>query len=57
MKLAKFNNSIVPRTDLGIGLDIKLECKLIKSLIKTNNKMHKPKSYNKAIANLIYGNK
>lgn len=38
-------------------LSVKLVYKFAKSLTETNNKMYKPKTYNKTIDNLIYGNK
>lgn len=44
-------------TDLSIGSDIKLAHKLAKFLIETSSKIHEPKTYNKAIDNLIYKNK
>lgn len=57
MRLAKSHSPKVLRTDLGMGLGIRFVCKLAKSLIKTGNKVHKPKTYNKAINDLIHGNR
>lgn len=57
MRLAKFYNLIMPKTDLSLGSGIKLVYKLIKSLRETNNKIHEPKTYNKAIDDLIHKNK
>lgn len=54
MRLAQFDNLIMPKTDLGIESGVRLLYKLTKSLIETSNKMHKPKTYNEAINNLIY---
>lgn len=55
--LAKSHNLTMPRTDLGISSGIKPTFKLTKSLTKSRNKVYKPKAYNKAIDNLIYGNR
>lgn len=57
IRLAKSYNLTVPKTDLSLGLGIKLVYKLTKSLRETNNKIHKSKIYNEAIDNLIHGNK
>lgn len=57
MRLAKSHSPSVLRTDLGMDLGIRSVCKLAKSLIKTGNKVHKPKTFNKAINNLIHGNR
>lgn len=57
MRLAKFYNLIVPKTDLGTGSGVRPIRKLAISLIEINSKIHKPKTYNEAIDNPIYGNK
>ena len=57
MRLTKSYNSIMLKTDLGTGLDIRLVFKLTKFLIETSNKVHETKTYDKTIDNLIYGNK
>lgn len=46
-----------PRIDIDINSGIRSVCKLIKFMIKTNNKLYKPKTYNKAIYDLIHRNK
>ena len=46
------------RTDLDINLVIRFLYKLAKSMMEIgSNKVYKPKTYNKAIDNLIYWNK
>lgn len=57
IRLAKSHNPIIPKTDLGTGLDVRLARKLAESLIKTSSKAHEPKIYNKAIDNPIHGNR
>lgn len=57
IRLAKFHNPIVPKTNSGMGSNVKLICKLAKSLIKTSSKVYKPKTYDEAINNPIYRNK
>lgn len=57
MRLYRSHNQIVPKTYLDIGSGIRLVYKLAKSLTKISSKVHKPKTYNEAINNLIYRNK
>lgn len=57
MRLAKFYNPTMLKIDLGTNSSIRLICKLIKSLTKSNGKVHKPKTYDKVIDNLIYKNR
>lgn len=57
MRLDKFYNPIMLRTDLDIGSDIRLICKLAKFLTETSSKVYKPKTYDEVINNLIYRNK
>ena len=57
IRLAKIYNLTIPRIDLNMSSDIKLIRKLAKSLIEISKKVHKPKTYDKAINNLIYGNR
>lgn len=57
IKQAKSQDLTVLRTNLGTGSSIKSIRKLAKTLTETSNKMHKPKTYNKTIDNLIYRNK
>lgn len=45
------------KTDLDIGSDVKLARKLAKSMTGTSGKVHKSKTYDKAIDNPIYGNR
>lgn len=45
------------RIDLSMSLSIRLICKLTKFIIKNNNKIFKPKTYNKIIYNLIHRNR
>lgn len=54
MRLNRSHNLTVPRTDLDKGSNIKLAYKLTKSLTETSNKVHKLKTYNKAIDDPIY---
>lgn len=52
-----------PKTDQGWTLGksplelVRPTYKLAKSMTKTNSKLHELKTYNKAINNLIYGNR
>lgn len=55
--LVKSHNSIVPRTDLGMDSSVRPAYEFTKFLTKTSSKMHEPKTYNKAINDLIYENK
>lgn len=57
IKLNKFYNPIMPRTNLNISSNIRFIYKFAKFLTKTSNKRHKPKIYNKKIDNLIYENR
>lgn len=60
-----FSYNPKPKTDLGriLGKNslrdglIRPIYKFIKSVTKTNNKVQKPKTYNKVINNPIYGNR
>lgn len=45
------------KIDLDMGWDIRLVCKLAKSMIETSSKVYKSKTYNKIVHDLIYGNK
>lgn len=54
MRLAKFYNLNMPRIDLGMGSNVKPAHKFAKFLIQTSNKVHKCKTYDKAIDDLIY---
>lgn len=56
MRLDKFHNPTVPKTDLDMGSVIKPVYKLAKSLIETSSKVYEPKTYDKAIDNPIYKN-
>lgn len=55
IRLAKFHNPTILRTDQSIGSNIRFAYILTKYLRKTSSKLHKPKIYNKAIDNLIRG--
>lgn len=57
MRLAKFHNTTILKSDLDTNLDIKLTHKLATSFIESSSKVHKPKTYDKIIDNLIYKNK
>ena len=57
MRIAKSYDLTVPRTNLGTGSSIKPVCKLAKSLTETSSKVHKSKTYDEAIDNLIYRNR
>lgn len=46
-----------PRTNLGIGLGVRLAHKLVKSVMETSSKVAESKTYNKIINNPIYENK
>lgn len=56
MRLDKFYNLSVFRTDLGMGLDVKPIYKFVNFVIKTNSKIYKSKAYNEGINNLIHRN-
>ena len=57
MRLTRSHNLTLLKTDPSTGLGIKFICKLTKSLIETSNKVYEPKTYDKAINNLIHGNR
>ena len=57
MRLAKSHDSIVSKTNQDIGSGIRPVCKLAKSLIEISSKVHKPKTFNKVIDDIILGNK
>lgn len=57
MRLNKTHNLMILKTDLDIGFVIRFLLKLAKFLIKTSINMHKPKTYNEVMNNLIHGNK
>lgn len=57
MRRNRSHNPTVPRTDLDTSLGVKIACKLAKSLTEISSKVHKPKTYNEAIDNSIYGNR
>lgn len=56
MRLDRSYNLTIPRTNLSTGSAIRPLCKLAKFWGETSSKMHKPKTYNEAIDNSIYGN-
>lgn len=56
MRLIKFYNLIMLKIDLDTGSDVRSACKFIMSLTKTSSKVYKPKTYDKVIDDLIYGN-
>lgn len=57
MRLAKFHDYTMPRTDLGTDSDIKPVGKFAKSLTKTSNKVHELRTYDEAIDNPIHRNR
>lgn len=57
MRLAKFHDPTISRTDLNIGSDIRLIHKFANSLAKTSDKRYEPKTYDEANDNLIHKNK
>lgn len=57
MRLDRFYNLTILKTDLGTGLGVRPICKLANSLTNTSNNVHGPKTYNKAIHDYIHGNK
>lgn len=57
MRLDRFYDLIISKTNLDTSLDVKSIHKFAKFLIKTSSKIYELKTYNKIIDNLIYKNK
>lgn len=57
IRLDRSHNLTMSKTNISIGSGVKPAHKLVKSLTETSNKVHKCKTYNEAIDNLIYENK
>lgn len=57
IKLDRFYNLTISRTNLDTNLGVKFVYKLAKSLTKISNRVHKSKTYSEAIDDPIYRNR
>lgn len=57
MRLDRFHDSIMLRINLDMDSSVKSVCKFARSLTEISSKVYEPITYNKAIDNLIHGNR